>query len=39
VRGWLPDDDPFLTAVAEIVDTRAKHRPRSLKQRRTSSRR
>jgi len=28
VRGWLSDDDPFLTAVDEIVTARASHRPR-----------
>jgi prevent-host-death family protein len=39
VRGWLSDDDPFLAAVEEIVSARVKHRPRSLKQRRTSSKR
>jgi prevent-host-death family protein len=30
VRGWLPDDHPFLTAVAEIVTARVRHRPRVL---------
>jgi prevent-host-death family protein len=30
VRGWLPDDDPFLAAVEEIVTARVKHRPRVL---------
>lgn len=39
VRGWLPDDDPFLAAVEEIVTARVRHRPRSLKKRRTSSKR
>ena len=38
VQGWLPDDDPFLTAVEEIVNGRVKHRPRSLKQRTGSKR-
>lgn len=33
VRGWLSDDDPFLTAVEEIVTARAKHRPRVLRRR------
>lgn len=27
VTGWLPDDDPFLSAVDEIVTARARHRP------------
>jgi hypothetical protein len=30
VRGWLPDDDPFFAAVEEIVNTRVRHRPRTL---------
>ena len=29
VRGWLSEDDPFLTAVDEIVTARASHRPRT----------
>jgi len=36
VRGWLSDDDPFLTAVEEIVTARGKHRPRALRRRRVS---
>jgi prevent-host-death family protein len=28
VRGWLSDNDPFLTAVDEIVTARVRHRPR-----------
>lgn len=39
VRGWLSDDDPFLAVLDEIVATRARHRPRTLPKRRTSSRR
>ena len=31
VTGWLPDDDPFLSAVDEIVTARARHRPLSHK--------
>jgi prevent-host-death family protein len=33
VKGWLSDDDPFLTAVEEIVAERHSHRPRSLRRR------
>ncbi|HEY8132189.1 MAG TPA: type II toxin-antitoxin system Phd/YefM family antitoxin [Thermoanaerobaculia bacterium] len=28
VRGWLPENDPFFSAVDEVVDERLKHRPR-----------
>ena len=28
VRGWLPEDDPFFSAVDQIVDARLKRRPR-----------
>lgn len=31
VRGWLADDDPFLAAVEEIVNTRVRHRPRTVR--------
>jgi prevent-host-death family protein len=31
VRGWLSDDDPFLTAVDEIVTSRVRHKPRVLR--------
>lgn len=30
VKGWLPDDDPFFTAVDEVLTGRVKHRPRVL---------
>lgn len=33
VKGWLSDDDPFLTAVEEIVAGRHSHRPRSNRRR------
>jgi prevent-host-death family protein len=36
VRGWLSDDDPFFTAVDDIVAARVKHRPRVLRKRRVS---
>ena len=39
VRGWLSADDPFLTQVDEIVAARVKHRPRTLRKRRSSKRR
>jgi hypothetical protein len=31
VQGWLADDDPFFAAVEEIVGSRPKHRPRTLR--------
>jgi prevent-host-death family protein len=31
VTGWLSADDPFLSAVDEIVTARARHRPRALR--------
>jgi prevent-host-death family protein len=39
VRGWLSADDPFLAAVEEIVTARVRHRPRTLRRRRTSNQR
>ncbi len=39
VRGWLPDDDPFLAAVQEIVTSRVRHRPRALRRSRVSRKR
>jgi prevent-host-death family protein len=31
VKGWMDDDDPFLTAVQNIVAARKRHLPRALK--------
>src|SRR6266849_5758497 len=31
VKGWLPEDDPFLAAVEDIVTARVRHRPRVLR--------
>jgi prevent-host-death family protein len=31
VEGWLDDDDPFFTAIDEIVEARFQHRPRSVR--------
>lgn len=31
VQGWLEDDDPFFTAVDEIVEARLDHPPRSIR--------
>jgi hypothetical protein len=39
VRGWLPNDDPFFTAVEEIVKTRVKHRARTMPKPRKASKR
>jgi prevent-host-death family protein len=39
VHGWLTDDDPFFAAVDDIVDTRLRHRPRTLRKPRTKSQR
>lgn len=36
VRGWLSADDPFLAQVDEIVTARVRHRPRTLRKRRSS---
>jgi len=30
VKGWLDEDDPFFTAIDEIVAERALHKPRSV---------
>lgn len=30
VRGWLNEDDPFFTAIDEIVAERVQHKPRSV---------
>ena len=39
VRGWLSHDDPFLAQVDEIVTARVRHRPRTLRKRRTGKQR
>lgn len=31
VKGWLEDDDPFFTAIDEIVEARFQHQPRSIR--------
>jgi hypothetical protein len=31
VKGWLSDDDPFLTEVKQIISARSRHRPRTLR--------
>jgi len=36
VKGWLADDDPFFSAVEEIVTARVKHVPRVLRRRRVN---
>ena len=36
VKGWLSDDDAFLSKMDEIVTARAKHRPRTLRKPRRS---
>jgi antitoxin (DNA-binding transcriptional repressor) of toxin-antitoxin stability system len=33
VQGWLEDDDPFFSAIDEIVEARHKHLPRVLRER------
>jgi hypothetical protein len=33
VQGWLADDDPFFAAVEQIVGSRPKHGPRTLRKR------
>lgn len=32
VQGWLEDDDPFFSAIDEIVEGRHKHLPRVLRE-------
>ncbi len=31
-QGWLEDDDPFFAAIEEVVEARASHTPRVLRQ-------
>jgi len=35
VRGWLEDDDPFFSAIDEIVEARHRHIPRVMQERDT----
>lgn len=37
VQGWLDDDDPFFATIDEVVERRARHRPRTLAKRRGGS--
>jgi hypothetical protein len=32
IRGWLEEDDPFFDAIDQIIQDRAKHVPRILKE-------